>query len=325
MQALNVRLQFGGVVALNNVSLEIRDDELLAIIGPNGAGKSSLMNCFERLLPALGGAGAARRQRHPRSAGAPHRADGPGPHLQGTHIFLGHDRRREPDGGTPHPHAFVTGAGLRLFRCGAARGDRTPREGRGRSSNCWRSSRYATSPWAAWATACANASTSGRALAQDPKILLMDEPMAGMNSEEKEDMARFHRRARGGAHSGGAGRTRHGRSWTWLTASPCSTSAPRSPEGTPQQMQRDPAVLKAYLGRAIDEADDPAANPAERVEQTPQRLSQRHKHRGIWREYSFAQVRDQVRSLALGPAGWGSSAGRDGGGHRRERARAFLG
>ena len=38
----------------------------------------------------------------------------------------------------------------------------------------------------------------------------------------------------------------------------------------------------------------------ERAEQTPQRLSQRHKHRGIWREYSFAQVRDQVRSLALG-------------------------
>ena len=46
MQALNVRLQFGGVVALNDVSLEIRDDELLAIIGPNGAGKSSLMNCL---------------------------------------------------------------------------------------------------------------------------------------------------------------------------------------------------------------------------------------------------------------------------------------
>ena len=42
----------------------------------------------------------------------------------------------------------------------------------------------------------------------------------------------------------------------------------------------------------------------ERAEQTPQRLSQRHKHRGIWREYSFAQVRDQVRSLALVLAFW---------------------
>ena len=46
LTAQNLLLQFGGVVALNDVSIDVRKDELLAIIGPNGAGKSSLMNCL---------------------------------------------------------------------------------------------------------------------------------------------------------------------------------------------------------------------------------------------------------------------------------------
>src|SRR5690606_5059011 len=44
--AEGIRMRFGGVVALDNVSISVRDDELLAIIGPNGAGKTSLMNCL---------------------------------------------------------------------------------------------------------------------------------------------------------------------------------------------------------------------------------------------------------------------------------------
>ena len=46
LSARNLLLQFGGIVALNDVSIDVRKDELLAIIGPNGAGKSSLMNCL---------------------------------------------------------------------------------------------------------------------------------------------------------------------------------------------------------------------------------------------------------------------------------------
>jgi len=46
LTARNLLLQFGGIVALNDVSIDVRKDELLAIIGPNGAGKSSLMNCL---------------------------------------------------------------------------------------------------------------------------------------------------------------------------------------------------------------------------------------------------------------------------------------
>jgi len=46
LSAHDVRMQFGGIVALSDVSIDVRADELLAIIGPNGAGKSSLMNCL---------------------------------------------------------------------------------------------------------------------------------------------------------------------------------------------------------------------------------------------------------------------------------------
>src|SRR3989338_5201102 len=46
LSARNLLLQFGGIVALNDVSIDVHKDELLAIIGPNGAGKSSLMNCL---------------------------------------------------------------------------------------------------------------------------------------------------------------------------------------------------------------------------------------------------------------------------------------
>ncbi|TXH59035.1 MAG: ATP-binding cassette domain-containing protein, partial [Burkholderiaceae bacterium] len=46
LAARDVRMAFGGVVALNDVTVEVRDDELLAVIGPNGAGKTSLVNCL---------------------------------------------------------------------------------------------------------------------------------------------------------------------------------------------------------------------------------------------------------------------------------------
>jgi branched-chain amino acid transport system ATP-binding protein len=49
LKAENIRLAFGGVLALAGVSLEVRQSEILAIIGPNGAGKTSLLNCISGL------------------------------------------------------------------------------------------------------------------------------------------------------------------------------------------------------------------------------------------------------------------------------------
>ena len=89
----------------------------------------------------------------------------------------------------------------------------------------------------------------GRALAQDPKILLMDEPMAGMNSEEKEDMARFILDVREAARIPVV-LVEHDMGVVMDLADRIAVLdfGAKIAEGTPQQMQRDPAVLKAYLG-----------------------------------------------------------------------------
>ena len=87
----------------------------------------------------------------------------------------------------------------------------------------------------------------GRALAMEPKVLLLDEPMAGMNVEEKEDMARFildvnEERASPWCSSS----TTWASSWTSPSAWPCSISANRRGQSRPDPA--DPEVIRAYLG-----------------------------------------------------------------------------
>jgi len=92
----------------------------------------------------------------------------------------------------------------------------------------------------------------GRALAQDPKILLMDEPMAGMNTEEKEDLARFILDVRE-AKRIPIVLVEHDMGVVMDLADRVAVLdfGRKFAEGTPKEIQADPAVLKAYLGEGV--------------------------------------------------------------------------
>jgi ABC-type branched-subunit amino acid transport system ATPase component len=293
---------------LNDVSLEIRDDELLAVIGPNGAGKSSLMNC-------LSGFYRPRRAHRTPEATSRHmpvheiaRA-GVARTFQGTHIFSGM---------TVIENLMVgaTSTCARLMQS-FVYFPRTQREEVQHREFVEEIIEFLeievhTPPAQVGSLGYGlrKRVDLGRALAQDPSILLMDEPMAGMNTEEKEDLARFIldvREARRRFRSCWSSTT-WAWSWIWPTGSPCSTSGARSPVGTPSKCRRSggPQGLPGGRRFAMMSSDEdtlpqhPSSGPAE-----PHRLSQRHKGIvGIWREYSFQRVRPGAQ-IALGLHGMG--------------------
>ncbi len=153
----------------------------------------------------------------------------------------------------------------------------------------------------------------GRALAQEPSILLMDEPMAGMNSEEKEDLARFILDVRE-ARKTPVVLVEHDMGVVMDLADRIVVLdfGRVIADGTPAEVQRNPDVIRAYLGESamtIEQAQTLAQVLAERARLSPDAVCERHKRLGVWHEFTWAQVHDNVRALALGLQGLGLRRG----------------
>ena len=190
-----VTLWFGGVTALTDVCLDIRGGELLALIGPNGAGKTSVLNCISGLYRPRTGAITledSSGERHPLHRLPPHRIArlGVARTFQGIELFK-HMTALENMmlGRHVHMRGGVLSGGLFW---GTQR--RREIEHRIRVEEVIdflnlepiRHAVVGNLPYGQQKLV-----ELGRALALDPAVLLLDEPMAGMNSEEKESMARF--------------------------------------------------------------------------------------------------------------------------------------
>jgi branched-chain amino acid transport system ATP-binding protein len=190
LEVKDLKLEFGGLQALAGVDLEVKDHEILAVIGPNGAGKTSLLNCINGFYRPQGGSILFRGR--PIHHLAPHRIArlGIARTFQNIELYTGLDVL-ENLMAARHIHmkrGWVAGS---IF-FGPARREEIMHRRKVEDIIDFlelepvRKHVVGTLPYG-----IRKRVELGRALAMEPELLLLDEPMAGMNLEEKEDMARF--------------------------------------------------------------------------------------------------------------------------------------
>jgi len=188
-------LRFGGVAALSDVSLDVRDHELLALIGPNGAGKTSILNCISGLYrPQEGEITFFDRdgQRHGLHRLAPNRIArlGVARTFQNIELFK---HMTVLDNLMLGRHVHMRGG---VVSGGLYWGRQQSREIAHRRHvelviDFLNLEPFRRASVGNLAYGIQKLVELGRALALEPDILLLDEPLAGMNAEEKESMARF--------------------------------------------------------------------------------------------------------------------------------------
>jgi branched-chain amino acid transport system ATP-binding protein len=186
----NISLSFGGVKALTDISFNVREHEVRAIIGPNGAGKSSLLNCINGVYQPQQGTITFRGHtfRHMNSRQVAEM--GVARTFQSLALFKGMNVVDNLMSG--RNLKMKTNIFQQAFRLGAAqREEMAHREFVERIIDFLEIQPYRKTPVGRLPYGLQKRVDLGRALAMEPQVLLLDEPMAGMNVEEKQDMCRF--------------------------------------------------------------------------------------------------------------------------------------
>jgi branched-chain amino acid transport system ATP-binding protein len=186
----NLSLDFGGLRALDRVSLEIRDNEILAIIGPNGAGKTALLNCINGFYKPQQGEIYHNGQRITRMRPDKLAKLGIARTFQNIELYTGLSTQ---DNIMAARHVlmkqnFVAGA---LYFGWARREEIRHRRTVEEIIDFLEMGPIRKRIVHVLPYGMRKRVELGRALALEPAVLLLDEPMAGMNLEEKEDIARF--------------------------------------------------------------------------------------------------------------------------------------
>ena len=183
-------LRFGGVTALSDVDFDVGPGELFAIIGPNGAGKTSIFNCLNAVYKPQ--AGSILLDGHQLVGERPARVAhlGVGRTFQNLGLFT---RLTLVDNLLLGRHHLMrTGFLAGAVRFGRARREEVEhREKVEEIVDLLELAPYRRQPVGLLPFGIQKRIELGRALAMEPKLLLLDEPVAGMNLEETEDMARY--------------------------------------------------------------------------------------------------------------------------------------
>jgi ABC-type branched-subunit amino acid transport system ATPase component len=254
LEVEGVTVTFGGLTALDEVSLKVEPGSTHAVIGPNGAGKSTLLNVLTGVYRASAGRvrygdATLTGLRSPRIAALgvsrtfQNLALSPGSTVA-ENLLLGRHRLSKA--------GFVT-AGLRLP--GARREQREQRRIVAGIAELMDLDRHLDTPLAALAYGDRKRVELARALCAEPTLLLLDEPVAGMNASESRDMARTIAQVRKTLGISIV-LVEHDMAFVMGLADTVTVLdfGRRIAHGTQEDVQRDPEVLRAYLGVGGDSA-----------------------------------------------------------------------
>ena len=186
----NISLSFGGVKAITDISFDIKKGEIRAIIGPNGAGKTSMLNVINGFYFPQQGTITFRGEERRRARASETARDGIARTFQNIALFKGMSTLDNIMTGriTLQKRNLFWHA---LWKGPAEREEIEHREAVERIIDFLEIEHIRKTPVGRLPYGLQKRVELGRALAAEPALLLLDEPMAGMNLEEKADMSRF--------------------------------------------------------------------------------------------------------------------------------------
>lgn len=252
LEVSDLTLRFGGATTLDGVSFDVQEGELFAIIGPNGAGKTSTFNCISGVYRPQEGAISLGGESLLGQAPDEIARRGVARTFQNVELF---DNLSVLDNLLLGRHQLTNYSWFEgmLWLGRARKQELAARRSIEELIEFLNLTSVRNMPVGILPYGIKKRIELGRALAMEPKLLLLDEPVAGMNSEETEDMARYILDIR----------TELGTSMIMVEHDMRLVMdladrimvidfGKRIALGTPQEVQGDPAVIAAYLGGASE-------------------------------------------------------------------------